>query len=315
MNGEAHNSSLSRDFIDAIRSTAPEDKYSLVEQFDGIRNQRETAESIKLGCGLNQHLQCFEDTAKAEDKHKEDKTTHIMITSTRTEEDKNSAESSSPDKIVKQPPCQISENEGIQSKDFEIGSHVREIINNINIEEYDHDIGNELKVSTLACAEEPNIKVHEQESSRDNSDKPMHGKTEDSSTPNVAENRDEETTSKASLKNGYDDSDKFESPSFNQATDGASTEEVEIEGDTPKDISESASKETPAIPIDGIEKEEYLVGRNGGRENAEKTSEMGLAMAVENRKIDPEKHDGDEKDSLKKSEPEGKLGDHVILIP
>ncbi|XP_019457938.1 PREDICTED: uncharacterized protein LOC109358260 [Lupinus angustifolius] len=145
------------DDASAMRSTTPDDKYSLSAKLDGIPNQCKTAE--------------------AEDEVKGDKTTKITITSIRTQEDKNSSESSSycqADKILNQPLKQISENEteyetGITSKDIEIGGHKIEAINDTNIEEYDLDIENE-EVSNLACAGEQNLEVHEQEPSSDNSD-------------------------------------------------------------------------------------------------------------------------------------------------
>ncbi|OIW03023.1 hypothetical protein TanjilG_13660 [Lupinus angustifolius] len=144
-------------FDSSPRSTTPDDKYSLSAKLDGIPNQCKTAE--------------------AEDEVKGDKTTKITITSIRTQEDKNSSESSSycqADKILNQPLKQISENEteyetGITSKDIEIGGHKIEAINDTNIEEYDLDIENE-EVSNLACAGEQNLEVHEQEPSSDNSD-------------------------------------------------------------------------------------------------------------------------------------------------
>ncbi|KAF1885675.1 hypothetical protein Lal_00039523 [Lupinus albus] len=137
------------DYASAMNTTR-EDKYSLAAQLDRIPNQCKTAE--------------------AEDKQKGDKTTKIMITSIRTQEDELSY--CQADKILNQPLKQISENEteyqsGITSKDIEIGGHNIEVINDTNIEEYDLDIK---EVSNLAWAGEPNLEVHEQEPSIDNSD-------------------------------------------------------------------------------------------------------------------------------------------------
>ncbi|CAL0323062.1 unnamed protein product [Lupinus luteus] len=166
---QAMGSSIVSGQIPPLLSTTPEDKYSLVAKLDGIPNLRETAE--------------------AEDKQKGDKTTKITITSIRTEEDRSSVESSSPDKpsietvdessyyqadkIANQPLKRVSENEtedqtGITSKDIEIGGHKIEVINDTNIEEYNLDIEHE-EVPNLKRTGEPNLKVHEQELSTDNS--------------------------------------------------------------------------------------------------------------------------------------------------